>query len=326
VLILRDDHLRRILSVEDAIDALTEMHLEQAAGAIEMPERVTVDAVGGSFLRVMPAVHNRSGVMGFKYMNVTPQVGARYAIAVIGIADGALQALVDADFLTTLRTSATAAIATKLMAPPEIEELGLLGSSYQAEGLVAAMAAVRTIPRIRVFSPNPERRQQFARRVADETGIEVQAVDSAHDAIRSADLICGAFRAPGKPAIAAADLRPGAHVNSLSSVRPQAREVADDVWQACSLVVVDHRDGVAASGDGLSVARSGAFDLARAPELWEVVRDGGARRDDGKVTMFKSVGAATQDLAVAALAYRLAVERGVGEEIADFPQLRKHFS
>lgn len=324
MLILRDDDLRRILTTEDAMRALTAMHLEQAAGAIVMPERITVDAAGGSFLRVMPSVHNGSSVMGFKYMTVTPHYGARYAVAVIDITTGALNALVDADFLTTLRTSAAAAIATNLLAPQEIEEMGLLGSSYQAEGLIVAMAAVRTIPRVRVFSPNPERRQEFARRVSAATGIDVQAVGSAREAIRSANLICGAFRAPGTPAIEAADLRPVAHLNSLSSVRPQAREVADDVWRACSRVVVDHRDGVAASGDGLSVTRSREFDLERAPELWQL-GDADRRRDDDRLTMFKSVGAATQDLAVAALAYQLAREKGVGEEIADFPGLRKHF-
>ena len=324
MLILRNDDLLRILSVENAITALTSMLREQAAGGIDMPHRLTVDADGGSWLRLMPSIHNQSSMMGFKSMNLTPGRGVRYMVALIDITDGALVALLDADYITTLRTSATAAIATQLFAPREIEAMALLGTSTQADGLVDGMAAVRTIPRINVFSPNPEHRQRFAERVAARTGIDVRAVGSAQEAVRSANLVCGAYRASKTPGIEAADLRPGTHVNSLSSVRLEAREVADDVWRACSRVVVDHRDGVAVSGDGASVTRGDVFDLERVPELWEVIRDGEQRTDDDGITMFKSVGAASQDVAVGMLAYHLARERGVGQDIPDFPAMRVH--
>lgn len=323
MLILRDADLRELLSVEETVGALRAMLAEQAEDAIVMPERVTADVASGGFLRVMPAIHNGSGFMGFKFMDVVPRVGARYAIALLDTRTGALNALVDADYITMVRTSATAAIATDLLAAPEIDAMGLIGSSSQAEGLIVALATVRKMPRVNVYSPNAERRERFAERMRATTGIDVRAVGSARDAIRSGNLVCGAYRATDVPSIAAADLRAGTHVNSLSSVRAQAREVADDVWSACSRIVVDHREGIAASGDGISAAR-GAYDLERAPELWEVLRDGVRRSDGDGVTMFKSVGAATQDLAVAARAYELAVERGAGEDVGEFPALRKH--
>jgi len=324
VLILRDDELRDLLSVEETMSALRAMLAEQSEGGISMPERVTADLDGGGFLRVMPAIHHRSGFMGFKFMDVVPGHGARYAIALLDTQDGELTALVDADYITTVRTSATAAIATDLFAPAEVEEMGLIGSSSQAEGLILAMAAVRKIPRVKVFSPNRERREQFAGRMSAQTGITVEPVESASLAIRTANLVCGAYRATGEPSVLGADLRPDAHVNSLSSVRAAAREVADEVWGKCARVVVDHRQGVAASGDGISAARTGAYDLERAPELWEVMLSGERRNGDGVLTMFKSVGAATQDLAVAARAYELARVRGVGQDVPDFPALRKH--
>jgi ornithine cyclodeaminase/alanine dehydrogenase-like protein (mu-crystallin family) len=324
MLILRNGELIELLTVEHAIAALTAMLHEQAAGGIDMPARITVDADGGSWLRLMPSIHNQSKMMGFKSMNLTPGSGVRYMVALIDITDGALVALLDADYITTLRTSATAAIATQLLAPAEIEAMALLGTSTQADGLVDAMAAVRTIPRINVFSPNPVHRQRFAERVSARTGIEIRAVASAQEAVRSANLVCGAYRASKTPGIEAADLRTGTHVNSLSSVRLEAREVADDVWRACSRVVVDHRHGVAVSGDGASVVSGHVFDLDRAPELWEIVRDGSRRTADDGITMFKSVGAATQDIAVAMLAYQLARERGIGQDVPDFPALRVH--
>jgi alanine dehydrogenase len=326
VLVLRNDDCVALLTVEGAMDALKDMLREQAAGKIEMPERLTVDAANGSWLRLMPAIHNDSQIMGFKTMNLTPNAGVHYWIALIDITDGRLIAQLDADYITTLRTSATAAIATELYAPAEIETMALLGTSTQAAGLVDAMAAVRAIPRINVFSPNPAHREAFAERVGAKTGIDVRAVGSAEEAIRSSNLVCSAYRAGKVPQIVAADLRPGSHVNGLSSVRSFAREVADDVWMASTSVVVDHRAGVADSGDGLSVTASRAFDLATAPELFEAVRDGKRRQASDGITLFKSVGAATQDIAVALLAYRLAVQRGVGQDVANFPEMRVHLS
>ena len=326
MLVLRDADCVALLTIDGAMDALKGMLREQAAGAIEMPDRLTVDAAGGSWLRLMPSIHNDSKIMGFKAMNLTPNAGVHYWITLIDITDGKLIAQLDADYITTLRTSATAAIATELYGPAEVDTMALLGTSTQAAGLVDAMAAVRKIPRINVFSPNPEHRQAFADRIGAKTGIEVHAVGSAEEAVRSANLVCSAYRAGKTPQIVAADLRPGTHVNGLSSVRSFAREVADDVWTASTSVVLDHRAGVADSGDGRSVSENGTFDLASAPELFEAVRDGKHRTASDGITLFKSVGAATQDIAVALLAYQLAVKGGVGQDVANFPEMRVHLS
>ena len=180
MLILRDTDLKEVLSVEATIDALKTMLADQAAGGITMPERVTADITTGGFLRVMPSIHERSGYMGFKFMDVVPKHGARYAIALLDVATGALDALVDADYITMVRTSATAALATDLLGPAEVEEMGLIGSSSQAEGLILALAAVRTLPRVKVFSPNAERRAAFAARMSAATGIEVIAPSARH--------------------------------------------------------------------------------------------------------------------------------------------------
>ena len=324
MLVLRTADVASLLTVENTIAALKDMLREQAAGGIVMPDRLTADADGGSFMRLMPSIHNASKIMGFKQMNLTPGAGVHYWIALIDIADGSLLAMLDADYITTLRTSATAAIATDMLAPESIDSMALLGTSTQAEGLVDAMLAVRRIPRIRVFSPNADHRRVFAERIGNKTGIAVEPVESAAAAIRSATLVCGAYRAGATASIVAGDLAAGAHVNSLSSVRAHAREIADDVWQRSAFVVVDHREGVAASGDGISVTANGTFDLASAPELYEAFISGAKRARAEDVTLFKSVGAATQDIAVAHRAYTLARERGIGQDVEGFPEMRVH--
>jgi alanine dehydrogenase len=324
MLVLRTADVAALLTVENTMAALKDMLREQAAGQIDMPERLTIDAAGGSWMRLMPSIHNASKIMGFKQMNLTPGAGVHYWIALIDITDGRLLAMIDADYITTLRTSATAAIATDMLAPESIASMALLGTSTQAEGLVDAMLAVRRISRIRVFSPNAEHRRKFAERIEAKTGVTIEPVDSAAAAIRFSELVCGAYRAGGTPSIVAGDLVAGAHVNSLSSVRSHAREIAEDVWQRSAVVVVDHRDGVAASGDGISVTANGTFDLRHAPELSEAFVSGTKRSRPDDVTLFKSVGAATQDIAVAHRAYLLARERGIGQEVEGFPEMRVH--
>jgi ornithine cyclodeaminase/alanine dehydrogenase len=322
MLILRNSDLTELLSIAVARDAILAMLHEQATGTIEIPPRVTVDAHGGSWLRLMPAIHNASAMMGFKSMNVAPGVGMRSFIGLIDLNGGDMLALLDADYITTLRTGATTAIATELFAPSEIESMALIGSGAIAAGILRAIATVRAIPRVDVYSPNAERRTAFARRMSAQLGIDVRPADSARAAVRAANLVCGAYRAPAEPAVVLADLRASVHINSLSSVRTDAREVATGVWRACSWVVLDHRSGVAQSGDGQRILRDHPFDLERASELWETVRNGSHRTTDDGRTMYKSVGAASQDVALAMVAYRLARERGAGESIAGFPELR----
>lgn len=326
MLVVRTEDCVALLTVENTMAALKDMLREQAAGKIVMPDRLTVDAENGSFLRLMPSVHNGSKIMGFKCMNLTPGAGVHYWIALIDLNDGKMVAQLDADYLTTLRTSATAAIATEMLAPKQIDVMAMLGTSTQADGFVQAMKAVRDIGELLVFSPNPAHRQAFAERMTAKTGIPSRAVDSAQAAVRPATLVCSAYRAGKAPEIFAADLRPGAHVNGLSSVRSFAREVDDSVWQAASKVVLDHRDGIADSGDGISVTQNKAFDLTKAPELFEALRDGMKREATDNITLFKSVGAATQDIAVAHLAYELALKAGRGEDVAKFPEMRVHLS
>jgi ornithine cyclodeaminase/alanine dehydrogenase-like protein (mu-crystallin family) len=322
MLILRNDDLAGLLTPEITRTALLATFHEQADGKVDLPARLTVDSQDGSWLRLMPAIHNASSMMGFKAMNVAPDVGMRAFIGLIDLVNGLLVALLDADSLTTLRTAETAAIATDLFAAADIESMALLGSGTMAAGVLRAIARVRKLARVDVFSPNAEHRRDFARRMSVELGIDVRAVESARAAIRPANLVCGAYRAPNVPAIDVADLRSHVHINSLSSVRPEAREVTAEVWRACSCVVLDHRAGVAQSGDGLSVLRDHPFDLERAPELWEIVRDGNCRSSEDGRTMYKSVGTASQDISLATAAYRLATEAGIGETIAEFPALR----
>jgi len=289
-----------------------------------VPQRITIDSTAGfGWLRVMPAILNGLGVMGYKAMHSTPRVGVRYLVALYDLRSGALLAQMDADWLTQLRTSATAGLGTDLLARAEVQRVGILGSGEQARALLRAMAAVRPFRRVMVFSPTPANRETFARDMSEALDLEVVAVDSAEAAIEGADLVGSAIRPGPRPALSAEWLSPGVHVNAISSVRPEARELDEAVWRKADVVAVDERDHVFDSGDGRAALASGSIRADDTVELWELVsgkRPGRERPD--QITLLKTVGFALLDLVLADAIYKKAKERGLGEDLGEFPHAR----
>jgi ornithine cyclodeaminase/alanine dehydrogenase-like protein (mu-crystallin family) len=216
-----------------------------------------------------------------------------------------------------------AAVATDVLARPKIERAGLLGSSHQARALLTCLSRVRALPQVRVYSTTATNRASFAAAMSRELGLDVQPVDAPEAVIQECDLVGSAIRAGSTPVLGGAGLAAGTHVNALSAVRPEARELDDAVWRRSDVAVVDDRVHAFESGDGQSALRSGAVRMEDVAELWEVLagkRPG--RQRDQDVTLFKAVGTAVQDLTLAAALYERARARGLGAELGAFPHLR----
>jgi ornithine cyclodeaminase/alanine dehydrogenase-like protein (mu-crystallin family) len=324
-LVLRHEDVAGLLTVDEVREAVLVGLREQAAGLVQVPPRITIDAISNrAWLRVMPAILNGSRVMGYKAMHSNPGIGVRYLVMLYDLFSGELMAQMDADWLTAQRTAATAAIAADVLANPEVGQVGVVGSSDQARAMLTAVARIRKLADVKVFSPTLANRQKFAEAMSKDLRLAVTAVDSAREAVVESDLVLSVFRAGTEPLIQAAWVKAGAHVNAGSSVRPEARELTDQVWSACSVVAVDDRAHVFESGDGRSAIASGSIAPEQTIELWELV--GGAkagRRGSQDITLFKGVGTALQDLALATAIYGKARERGLGQDIGAFPRVRR---
>jgi ornithine cyclodeaminase/alanine dehydrogenase-like protein (mu-crystallin family) len=176
---------------------------------------------------------------------------------------------------------------------------------------------------LKVFSPTPANRERFAETASQQYGVEATAVNSGEAAAQGADLLLSAIRASGSPAVWASWLHPGVHVTAISAVRPEARELDEAIWSRAGVIGVDDREHVFDSGDGRAALASGSCQPSGAVELWELVsgrRSGRTSAD--QITLFKSVGTGLQDLAVAGALYRRARERGVGQDLGEFPRPR----
>lgn len=317
--------MNSLLDIETSIAELRLACEEQARRQVEMPPRQTIDAHNDlGWLRLSTAFLNGSGYMGFKAMNRAPGIGMRYMVGLYGIATGELLAVMDANDLTTHRTAATNALGTDLLAPEESRAVGLIGSGVQARAFVRAYGFLRNLESVYVYSPRSEARSDCAAWIRDELGVEAVAVDSVESLAMACPVTVVAMRASSQPVYRSEWLRPGVHVTGLSSVRPEAREVEEAVWERCDLVVVDDRSSVLISGDGQSAKAAGQVDPAALPELWELVTGRVQRHTADQMTMFKSSGNAMQDVAVAVGAFRRAKEADLGQDLGPFPAVKDY--
>jgi alanine dehydrogenase len=324
MLLLEHDDIAGLLAPEEIIAALREVLLEQSRGLVQVPPRTTVDSSSGfGWLRTMPAVLNGSKVMGFKAMHSTPGVGVGYFVNLYDLPSGELLAMMDADWLTAQRTAATAAIGVDMLASKIIRTAGVLGSGEQARSMLIAASKVRHLAHVNVYSPTPAHRQSFAETIGRELGLNIHPVEHPQQAVVGSDLLLSVFRAGGKPVVCSDWITPGTHICAASSVRPAARELEDGIWRKAAIVAVDDRAHAFESGDGKSAIASQSFAAEHAVELWELVS--GQRRgrsNDTDITLFKSVGTALQDLAIAEAIYLRARQKGLGRELGRFPRMR----
>jgi ornithine cyclodeaminase/alanine dehydrogenase-like protein (mu-crystallin family) len=294
--------LAAALSWADAIDAL-----EAAFGVVPSngPQRAHIPVPGGELL-LMPAAAAAEGV-GVKLVTLAPRNAERGLPFIHGVyvlfAPGTLApaALVDGAALTTLRTAAVSALATRHLARPDARRLVVFGAGTQARAHVAAMRAARTIEHVAIVGRDPAR---AAALVASLVAEGIDAVAAGADAVAEADIVCTCTTSR-EPLFDASALRPGVHVNAIGAYRPDMRELPAAALGRGLLVVETRESALLEAGDVVLAIADGALtehDVRH--ELAGVV--GGAVRRAGpeQVTIFKSVGLGLEDLAIAAAAAR----------------------
>ncbi len=199
-----------------------------------------------SMLCMMPAYLGNIQSVGAKVFSVfTGNHGTEYdvhqgTVMLFETKNGCLKAIVDATSITGIRTAAASAVATKLLARPDADDLAILGSGTQARAHLEAMLLVRPIRRVRVWSLPLEHGRQFAERESDLHGIPIEAMDTAREAVVGANLICTTTPAR-EPVLMGAWLSPGTHINAVGSSVPATREL-DTEAVTRSRLFVDRRE------------------------------------------------------------------------------------
>ncbi len=310
-LLLRESDVRALVSINDAIEAMERAFWAQAMGTASLQPRQRIRWPGGA-LHVMAAGGYGLGYAGLKaYTSVGRQT--RFVVLLFSTETGDLLAVIEADWLGRLRTGAVSGLATRYLASPTACVLGLYGSGRQAETQLLAIHAVRSLQEVRVFSPNPAHRTKFAHYMREQLGIPVYAVDRPEEAAKGADIIT-TITTSAEPVLQGDWLSPGVHINAAGSNALTRRELDDAVIERADVIVVDSIEQARLeAGDFLRPIERGRLQWTQVHELKDVVSQKVKREDDRQVTLFKSLGVAIEDVALAAVVYERAQSQGIGE-------------
>lgn len=311
---IREDQVAQLLDIETAISAVEEVLRDQAEGAATNRPRQRV-AAPTSQLHVMAGGDRRLGVYGIKVYTASRQ-GARFLVLLYESDGGRLLAIIEADKLGQMRTGAASGVATKFMARQEADAIGIFGSGWQAESQLMAVSAVRPIKSIKVYSRSPERRRDFANKMAALLGVEVAPAQAPQEAARGCSIIITATSS-AEPVLEGKWVEPGAHINAIGSNFLYKREVDLELIRRAAVIAVDSIEQARLeSGDLLPAIERGVICWEGVTELGRIVAGqikGRTSPDD--ITLFESHGIALWDVAVALRVYQKALERGLGQEI-----------
>lgn len=317
-LVLRDDDVHDLVDMTDAIEALEAVTRAEADGTALHAERSNLMLPDG-WMRMAPAALLHENVTGYKEFH-RAGAGVRFTIRLFVGDTGEPLAEMDGRHLTALRTGASGGIGVRHLAPDAPGPTAVIGSSDTAFRQLEAAALVRRLEAVRVYSPTPENRERFAKEASRTLDLAVVPVDSPAAAVDGAGLLLVATDTKGRGhAVEGDHLHPGLHVNSIGSTLPNQRELDTSAWAAADRIVVDTPGVLHDSGDAIAARAAGVHDDHRVATLADVVAKRAAGRTGAHdITVYKSVGTSTQDLAVALLAFRRALEAGRGTTVEDF--------
>jgi thiomorpholine-carboxylate dehydrogenase len=295
-----DAAVRRLLRLDALLAGMRRALVDLSAGRVVQPLRMVMEIPAHQgLLFVKPALTQDALVT--KLITQLPGNAARglptmlATLVLMDPATGQTLAVMDATWLTALRTAAVSAVAADALTPPGPKIVALLGSGAQARSHALALRAVRPVSTVRVWSRNPEN----VRRCAADVGGVVCA--SAEEAVRGADIVCTVTNA-STPVLQGAGLEPGAFVAAIGAPRPAWRELDDAAMR--NLVVADCRESAEKeSGD---VMLSGANVYA---ELGEILSGKVVSPPPGATVVFKALGQAVEDAVAARLVYDAATVR-----------------
>lgn len=321
VLLLSESDVANSLSMADGVTVVEQTFAQHGSGGHVVMPRISVDVPGnGGAFRVMSAILPELGFFGLKTLTGYP--GRRlpgetyFAVLLFSCETGALRAIIAGNRLTGVRTGAASAVAAKYLARPESRVLGIIGAGVQARYQVGALLEVRPVDDIRIFDLDAAKAESFAREIENTFEVSARPVSRARDAVAECDLVVTATAAK-TPVFDGGWLEPGTHVSGVGANSPAKREL-DAITLRNSKIVVDFRDQVLQeAGDIQEALRSGAIQQDGIyAELGEVVTGAKpGRADNAEITVFKSVGMATEDMATASFAYRQALAAGIGTRI-----------
>ena len=253
----------------------------------------------------MPALSDELNIVGIKTVTFAPNNPKldknNYWIRIASDYDtGETLAVLDGSYLTKIRTGAISGVATKYLAREDAKTLCVIGAGDQAEGLIAAILAVRDIEMLHISSRTRAKAEKLAEFVKQTYHVSTKVFDEADQAMENADIVVTATNS-NKP-VYSHSLHPGVHLNAVGSFKPEMQELPSETMLIANKIVVESTEAAMEETGDLKVPLEEGIITEQSlhGELGDIVSGKISGRDDEEeVTVFKSVGLAIVDIVVA---------------------------
>lgn len=313
--LLSSEEVKQSISMPQAIEAMETAFLQLFNQQVKLPLRTPVAIEEEQALTLtMPAYLVKDKALGLKVVSIFPNNASLDKPSINGLIilldaqTGEAKALMEAAYLTALRTGAVSGLATKYFSAPEAKKLAIIGSGAQAKTQLEAVAAVRAIEEVSVWSRNLKNAERFADSLKD--NYTVNCYDTVTKTVKDADIICTATNST-EPLIELTDIQTHAHINAIGSHNSSMREISSDVLLN-GIIIADQLDAVLAeSGEIIHAISQDQLDKECIIELGEWLSHKNVDYTN-VLTVFKSVGLAIQDISVAEIVYQNALNNKLG--------------
>ncbi|MBC8422896.1 ornithine cyclodeaminase family protein [bacterium] len=323
-LMLSRNDVDAVLSMDACLAAVEIAFAELTRGNADMPQRavIRVPEHKGLFLGMPAYIGGDDEVLGLKVVTVYPDNPGKGMPTIFGTlmlcdpTTGKAVAIMDAGYLTAVRTGAASGVATKYLAREDSKVCTIFGAGGQARKQIEAVHLVRPLDKIYVLDMVDATRDAFVADMSALLGVPVEAVDDAEAAVKAADIVITASSSHD-PVFDGDWPRPGTHVNNIGSHSPDARELDTRTVLRAKFVADLKEANLAEAGDILIPIEEGAVTedhiYASLGEIVVGAKPG--RENDEEITVFKSCGLAIQDMSSARVVFEAAKVAGVGQEI-----------
>jgi ornithine cyclodeaminase len=325
LVVLDRNDVTRLLPMRECVDVMAAALATVARGNAILPLRPMIRLPDSpNIFALMPAYLGEPKAVGVKVLTVfpvnhgTPIDAHQGAVLLFEAEHGRLLAILDATTVTAIRTAAVSAVATRLLARDDAEDLAILGAGTQGTMHLEAMTVVRPIRRVHVWSRTTEHARSLVQLARERFDLQAEVASTPAHAVERASIVCTTTASP-TPVLEGAWLRPGTHINAVGACIPTTRELDTDTVRRARLYVDRRESALAEPGDILMPLEEGAISTDHIiAEVGELLLERGAglgRQSDDDVTLFKSLGLAVEDLAAAHHVYRKAAADGSGNWI-----------
>lgn len=325
IVLIKSGEIKKNFTMTEAIGAMAEAFAGLSAGTSFVPQRMVTSVAGGKLNMLLKPVAvdslNRAAIKVLTQKELGAVGGIPAIVGVVMLLDtetGEILALMDGEHLTALRTGAASGLATKLFARNDAKTAAIFGCGAQGKTQLEAVKAVRDISKAWVFDKNRKVAESFKSEMQVKLNLEIEIAATA-EVLKECDIVCTATNAEA-PLFLKEHVKEGAHINAIGSYKPNMQELDPFLLKDAKIVVDQKEACLAESGDLIKPVSDGIFaqDHIRG-EIGEfILKNRKTRKSEKEITVFKSVGVAIQDFAVANRIYEKALQKGFGTAVGLF--------